>query len=69
MNRIPVASSNIYSVGYENGNLEIQFLNGWIYLYPNVPRKHFDYMISHAHPGTYFKRYVEPFYRYTEKHR
>ena len=36
MQRQPVSSSRISSVGWENNTLEIQFKNGSIYQYHNV---------------------------------
>jgi hypothetical protein len=62
-----VTSTDIRNIGYQNGTLEIEFINGGIYTYPNVPREHYAYMISHAHPGTYFQRYIKPYYPYSSK--
>lgn len=67
MDRIPVQSTDIRSIGYSNGVLEIEFLSGGIYTYPNVPKIHFDCMVSYPHPGTYFHRYVRPYYPYDSK--
>lgn len=67
MNRVYVQSTDIRSIGYENGILEIEFLKGGVYQYPNVPREAYLYMISHAHPGTYFHRYIKPYYPYSSK--
>ena len=36
MNRHPVTSSRISSVGWENNTLEVQFKNGSVYQYYNV---------------------------------
>ena len=67
MNRIPVVSTDIRSIGYENGLLEIEFNKGGIYTYPNVPKEHYENMILYPHPGTYFHRYIKPFYPYNTK--
>ncbi len=67
MLRVPVVSTNIRSIGYSNGTLEIEFRNGGIYTYPNVPKEHFDYMICNPHPGTYFHRVIKPNYPYSSK--
>lgn len=67
MTRYNVISSDIRSIGYENGVLEIEFLKGGIYTYPNVPKKHFDYMINNPHPGTYFHHMVKPYYPYSDR--
>lgn len=67
MKRYPVVSTDIRSIGYENGVLEIEFLSGGIYTYPNVPKYHFDYMMTHSHPGTYFHQMIKPYFPYSSK--
>lgn len=67
MLRQAVVSTDIRSIGYENGVLEIEFLKGGIYTYPNVPREHYEFMISHSHPGTYFHRVIKPYYPYNSR--
>ena len=37
MNLIPVVSSNVSAIGYENGVIEVHFHNGYAYRYPNRP--------------------------------
>ena len=37
MNMIPVDSSNLSSVGYENGTLYVAFNSGGLYSYSGVP--------------------------------
>ncbi len=37
MNMIPVSSSNIASIGYENGTLYVAFNRGGLYAYSGVP--------------------------------
>lgn len=64
MFRKQVISTNIYSVGYMDGTLEVEFLSGGIYQYENVPYRHYINMISYSHPGTYFERNVKNHYRY-----
>jgi len=47
MNRTPVKSSNVASVGYDEAakTLEVQFLSGAVYQYPGVePQTHTDLM-------------------------
>jgi hypothetical protein len=61
MNRTPVSSSNLASVGYdpENMILEIEFHNGGIYQYFNVPEsKHEGLMHAGSH-GQYFDAYIK----------
>jgi hypothetical protein len=49
MDRVPVSSSNIASVGYDadSQTLEVEFLKGGIYQYFQVPQNvHEDFMAS-----------------------
>jgi hypothetical protein len=59
MNRIPVASSNLESVGYENGTLEIRFHTGGIYQYLNVPEHLYQGLMMAASKGTYLDQYIK----------
>lgn len=54
--RIPVASSNIASVGYDKEAhiLEIEFHHGAIYQYVDVPEKVYEELISTPSIGAYF---------------
>jgi len=55
MNRTPVSSSNLASVGYdpENMILEIEFHNGGIYQYFNVPESVYRSLMSADSHGKY----------------
>lgn len=64
MNRIPVRSSNIVSVGWNNNILEIQFHNGAVYQYAEVPKKVADEMLRAKSIGSYFRHSIEPFAKY-----
>ena len=61
MNRTPVTSSNLASVGYDpqTGTLEIEFRNGSIYQYFNVPLEIFNGLMSAGSHGRYFDAYVK----------
>ena len=56
MERTPVISSNIVSIGYdpEIQTLEIEFKNGSVYQYSGVPSDEFDSFMSADSRGTYF---------------
>jgi len=66
MDRHPVSSSNIVSVGYDDAGavLEVEFKQGKVYQYLDVPRAHFDGIMSAGSPGGYLNDNVKPFYRY-----
>lgn len=56
--RVPVVSSNIASAGYDSGTLSIEFLNGSVWDYPNVPAEIFtDFMASES-KGKYFASHI-----------
>jgi hypothetical protein len=59
VNRLPVASSNIKSVGYEDGTMQIEFTNGRVYAYTGAKAKeHFDALVSAPSAGKYFAAHV-----------
>lgn len=64
--RIPVASSNIASVGYnaEKQILEIEFQHGAIYQYIEVPIDIYEELMSAASMGSYFMYNVKNKYNY-----
>ncbi|MFI6282006.1 KTSC domain-containing protein [Streptomyces sp. NPDC050988] len=61
MQRIPVASTNLASVGYESnsGTLEVQFRNGSIYQYAGVPEAVFSGLMNAASKGAYLDVFVK----------
>jgi len=68
MNRVPVSSSNLSSVGYDESNqvLEIEFHGGRVYQYFDVPKRiHQELMKANSH-GKYFNRNIEDKYRYDQ---
>ncbi|WP_343565235.1 KTSC domain-containing protein [Kiloniella sp. b19] len=63
MNRTPVRSSNIASAGYENGTLEIAFVDGGVYQYFNVPEYVYQGLMSAASKGRYFHDHIKDRYQ------
>lgn len=66
MERKPVKSSNMKSIGYNetNKNLEIEFNNGSIYEYYKVPKEiHISLMNAPSH-GKYFNQYIKKTYAF-----
>lgn len=59
MQMISVNSSNLSSVGYENGNLYIQFHNGGLYCYHNVPENIYLGLLSAGSKGKYHAAYIK----------
>lgn len=64
MERQPVASSNIRSVGYapDTQTLEIEFQDGAIYEYSGVPATVHAGLIAAASPGRYFHTHIKDRY-------
>lgn len=61
MSRTPVSSSNLASVGYEvaSRTLEVEFLNGTIYQYANVPSERYSGLLNASSKGDYFNFYIK----------
>ena len=68
MKRTHVESSNIESIGYDlrSQTLEIEFLNGTIYQYFDVPERIFEeLMVADSH-GRYLNANIKGIYRYSK---
>lgn len=61
MDRKYVSSSNIASIGYDSTNqiLEVEFLNGSIYQYYDVPETLYDGLMSADSHGKYLNEYIK----------
>ena len=70
MNMIPVSSSNLSAVGYENGILYIRFHGGQMYCYYNVPEVVYRQLMSAPSHGSthgkYFAANIRNVYRYNK---
>lgn len=66
MNRVPVSSSNLSSVGYDESNqvLEIEFNGGRVYQYFDVPKRIHQELMNAASHGKYFHRNIKNNYSY-----
>ena len=67
MERYFVASSNLASVGYnpETETLEVEFLNGSIYQYFNVPQYIYDQLMQEGSKGRFLHTYIKNFYPFS----
>ncbi len=66
MRRVPVTSSNITEIGYDEASstLEILFRNGRLYQYFDVPpQAHRELMAASSH-GQYLNTHIKGQYRY-----
>ncbi|HEV2174065.1 MAG TPA: KTSC domain-containing protein [Nitrospira sp.] len=66
MNRIPVISSNIVSIGYDpaTATMEIEFASGAVYQYFDVPQPVYEQLVGSASIGTTLNELVKGQYRY-----
>ena len=62
-----VASSNLASVGYspDTETLEIEFLNGSVYQYYNVPQNMYDELMRAGSKGQFLHAYIKNAYPYS----
>ena len=62
-----VASSNLASVGYsrETETLEIEFLDGSVYQYYNVPENMYDELMGAGSKGQFLHAYIKNAYPYS----
>jgi len=60
MKRVPVNSTNILSVGYDEGGqiLEIEFNTKRVYRYSNVPPHVYAGLMKSSSHGKYFLQYI-----------
>lgn len=68
MERIPVSSSNVGSIGFEpsTSTLEVEFNNGRIYQYYGVPEHVYEEFIQAASKGTYLNHNIKGTYSFTQ---
>lgn len=66
MNRSPVSSSNIRSIGYnaQLSVLEVEFASGDVYQYFNVPEHLHHELMNASSKGQYLNEYIKFSYRY-----
>lgn len=66
MEMMPVNSSNIDSIGYDENTqtLRVRFLNGSLYEYRNVPLMEFEQLKQAPSKGSYLNRNIKGTYPY-----
>jgi len=66
MNRTPISSSNLRSVGYDSATntLEIEFHSGHVYQYFNVSESIYNGLMNAASHGKYHHRRIKDNYPY-----
>ncbi|RKN83482.1 helicase HerA-like domain-containing protein [Ulvibacterium marinum] len=68
MERKSVSSSNIQSIGYDSSSetLEVEFLNGGIYQYFDIPEQVFEKLMGAGSHGKYLANNIKGKYRYSK---
>lgn len=68
MERKPVTSSNIASIGYDENTstLEIEFLNNSIYQYFDVPQQIYQGLMQADSHGQFLAQNIKGIYRYSK---
>ena len=67
MQRVPVVSSNLVSVGYDDERmiLEIEFKQNHVYQYKDVPKFHFEAIMEPTQSkGRYLHAHIKGVYAY-----
>ena len=61
MNRTPISSSNLRSVGYDQptSTLEVEFRHGGVYQYFDVPEARYAGLMSAYSKGSYFDQSIK----------
>jgi hypothetical protein len=67
MERINLDSSNLESAGYDENSqtLEVEFKNGTLYQYFDVPESIYAGLITAESPGGYLAQSIKGVYRYS----
>ena len=68
MNRTPVTSSNVASVGYDQNTLtlEVEFHSGAVYQYFDVPEAVYQEFMAADSLGRYLNQNIKNSYRYAQ---
>ena len=68
MERVPVQSSNVAEVGYDQDALvmEVLFHNGSVYQYVDVPQMLFQEMLQSDSIGGFLNEHIKGSYRYAK---
>ena len=67
MNKLNVVSTNVKSIGYDNGTqtLEVEFLNARVYQYYGVPEHIHDQFMQASSKGKFLHAYIKDQYPYS----
>jgi len=68
MDRTPVSSSNVLSIGYDSEKmvLEIEFVSGLVYEYYDVPIHIYENLLASDSIGGFLHHHVKGFFSYSQ---
>jgi len=66
MRRRLVNSSSVRSVGWSDGTLELEYVNGYIYQYYEVPQPTYAGLLAAPSIGAYVNEHIKPYYEFRE---
>ncbi len=68
MRRRPVTSTSVRSVGYDmpTGTLELEYVNGSIYRYYEVPQPTYAGLLAAPSIGNYVNTEIKPYFDFAE---
>jgi len=64
MKFIPVSSSDVREIGYENSILEVHFHSGGIYRYLHVPEMVYNSFLAASSKGTFVHQHLKDKYAF-----
>ena len=62
MTPVNVASSSIAAIGWEDGTLLVEFLNGQSYEYYEVPQEVYEEFLNAQSHGKFYHAYIKEIY-------
>ena len=66
MERTPIESKMLKSVGWNDNTLEVEFSKGTVYHYDNVPESVFNEMLNAHSKGRFFNEKIKENYTYSK---
>ncbi|GAA4897825.1 KTSC domain-containing protein [Flaviramulus aquimarinus] len=66
MERKKVSSSNLKSIGYLLGILEIEFKNNTVYQFKSVPKNIHNRLMKSSSKGTFFSKNIKEKFTYSQ---
>jgi hypothetical protein len=66
MRRRPVDSSSVRSVGWFDGTLELEYVNGSVYQYFEVSQPTYAALLAAPSIGAYINKHIKPYYEFRE---